>query len=175
MRRCDWPMRLTKATVVLVRMAIAAEAAVLAGGCQRAPLPTSREGRALYAENGCANCHGDKGYGDGVVAATLDPRPRDFRDVAAFKNGFDVAAIATTLATGMLVDAPGAPRESGASTHHQEGTPYFSGTLGEATAAPRESGASTHHQQGMPRFSHLSDVERQSLALYVMSLRGSSR
>ena len=115
--------------------------------CQQAALPTAREGRVLYGDNGCASCHGEKGYGDGSVAATLEPKPRDFRDVSAFKNGFDVQAIATTIAEGILQHA--AP----------------------ATGA---TGAPVHHQQGMPKFPHLSDVERQSLALYVMSLHSQS-
>lgn len=115
--------------------------------CRPAELPTAREGRVLYGDNGCASCHGEKGYGDGTVAATLEPKPRDFRDVSAFKNGFDVQAIATTIAEGILQHA--AP----------------------ATGA---TGAPVHHQQGMPKFPHLSDVERQSLALYVMSLHSQS-
>ena len=123
--------------------------AIAAGtACAQAPLPTVREGRSLYAENGCASCHGATGRGDGPTSATLEPKPRDFHDAAAFKNGFDVQAIATTIASGILVPAP-----------HGTG----------ATGAP------LHHEQGMPKFPHLSEIERQSLALYVMSLRGSSR
>jgi high-affinity iron transporter len=59
------------------------------------------EGKALYRENGCGTCHGASGHGDGPVAKTLDPRPRDFRDQAAFKNGIDVGAIARTIETGV--------------------------------------------------------------------------
>jgi mono/diheme cytochrome c family protein len=117
------------------------------GACRPAELPTAREGRMLYADNGCASCHGEKGYGDGTVAATLEPKPRDFRDVRAFKNGFEVQAIATTIATGLQPS-----------------------TL----AASAVTGAAANHQQGMPKFPHLSDVERQSLALYVMSLHSQS-
>ncbi len=36
-----------------------------------------RKGEKIFAEN-CAVCHGPKGYGDGVTAATLNPRPKDF-------------------------------------------------------------------------------------------------
>ncbi|MBL8137642.1 MAG: c-type cytochrome [Acidobacteria bacterium] len=124
-------------------------ATVFAGAaCEQGPLPTQKEGRMLYAENGCASCHGPAGRGDGPVGQTLDPRPRDFQDVAAFKRGFDVEAIARTLATGILV--PAAPARG-------------------ATGAP------SHHQQGMPKFDHLSEVERQSLALYVISLHDPAR
>lgn len=129
-------------------LAVALAIGVSMAACAQAPLPTSREGRTLYGENGCASCHGHEGRGDGPVGATLDPRPRDFHDVAAFKNGFEVAAIAATIANGILVDVP----------------------------VPTGGGAPPlHHKQGMPRFDHLSEVERQSLALYVMSLRNQTR
>jgi len=102
----------------------------------------------LYAENGCASCHGPEGRGDGPVAHTLDPRPRDFHDAAAFKRGGEVEAIARTLATGIPVEAPPA---SG------------------VTGAPQR------HQQGIPKFDHLSENERQSLALFVISLHDPTR
>lgn len=63
--------------------------------------PSSSDGRALYRSNGCVSCHGPDGHGDGPIAPTLDPLPRDFRDSAAFKHGTDAAAIAQTLATGI--------------------------------------------------------------------------
>lgn len=132
----------------MVRIVVAVAGLLVMVACAGEPLPTAREGRTLYAENGCAGCHGATGRGDGTISATLDPRPRDFHDAGAFKNGFDVQAIAATIAQGILVHAPPA-----------------TGTTG----------APVHHQQGMPKFPHLSDVERQSLALYVMSLRGPSR
>lgn len=165
--------RLAGATVVLIGVAVAAASAVLASGCRRAPLPTSREGRALYAENGCASCHGHSGFGDGPVAATLEPRPRNFRDASAFKNGVDVQAIATTIADGIPVSAAPVP----------DRVPTYSGSLGPALGGPppapadrvAATGAPGQHQQGMPKFPHLSDVERQSLALYVISLRSQSR
>ncbi|GMV09413.1 MAG: hypothetical protein AMXMBFR55_11470 [Gemmatimonadota bacterium] len=68
------------------------------GGRNAAAVPG---GCALYRANGCASCHGADGRGDGPIAATLDPRPRDFRDARAFRNGIDTAAIAQTLATGI--------------------------------------------------------------------------
>jgi len=68
--------------------------------------------------------------------------------IVTFKRGFEMAAIAQTLATGILVAAP-------------EGT--------------GEGGAPLHHKQGMPKFDHLSETERQSLALYVMSLHNDTR
>lgn len=111
---------------------VAASAAALA--CGEAPRqPSAVEGKTLYRQNGCATCHGAGGHGDGPVGATLDPRPRDFRDEAAFKNGVDVAALAETIATGI----PQGGR--------------------------------------MPRFTHLTERERRSLALYIITLRDSSQ
>lgn len=75
---------------------------VLAGhGSGGAVDVAARDGAALYRSNGCASCHGKGGRGDGPVAATLAPPPRDFRDATAFRNGIDTAAIAQTLATGI--------------------------------------------------------------------------
>ena len=59
------------------------------------------QGKALFTRNGCAVCHGPEGRGDGQIAATLQPRPRDFRDPAAYKNGHSKAAIARTIQQGM--------------------------------------------------------------------------
>ena len=93
-------------------------------------LPAVEVGRDLYAENGCATCHGAEGHGDGPVGKTLAPTPRDFRDGAAFKAGRDEGAIARTIAQGF----------------NQAGSK-------------------------MPAFGHLSEQERRSLALFVISLR----
>ena len=39
-------------------------------------------GKALFIRNGCAVCHGNAGRGDGPVASSLKPPPRDFRDLS---------------------------------------------------------------------------------------------
>ncbi len=65
------------------------------------PAPSVATGQLLYAQNGCATCHGAQGHGDGPVGKTLDPRPRDFRDAVAFKNGTGVAAVADTIGAGI--------------------------------------------------------------------------
>lgn len=101
----------------------------IAGGTPVAVAPSIEEGRTIFTSDGCANCHGLTGHGDGAIAKTLNPPPRDFRVAAAFKNGTDEAAIAQTLATGIP-----------------------------------NGGA-------MPLYAHLSERERRSLALYVISLR----
>ncbi len=63
------------------------------------------QGKALFIRNGCAVCHGPDGRGDGQIAASLRPPPRDFRDPAAYKNGHSQAAITRTIQKGM----PGTP------------------------------------------------------------------
>ena len=40
------------------------------------------QGELLYREKGCANCHGEKGDGDGPLSAGLNPKPVDFTDAA---------------------------------------------------------------------------------------------
>lgn len=40
-----------------------------------------REARSLF-QNLCSTCHGRDGRGDGVAAASLDPKPRDYTDKA---------------------------------------------------------------------------------------------
>lgn len=114
--------------------------------CSRTPEPSAEAGRDLYAQNGCASCHGPIGHGDGPVGRTLDTRPRDFRDASAFKQGTDITSIAETIATGVTGGLPG------------NGVPLYQ----------------RHHSQVMPQFDHLSEWERHSLALHVISLRNTT-
>lgn len=37
-------------------------------------------GKTLFASTGCVACHGETGMGDGVAAANLDPKPRQYSD-----------------------------------------------------------------------------------------------
>lgn len=104
--------------------------------------PSIEAGRDLYDFNGCASCHGRTGHGDGPAAATLPSKPADFRNPAQFHKGYTEDAIAKTL-------------EDGISIVHS--MPVLK---------------TTHHMLLMPKFDHLSDSERRSLALYVLSMRG---
>ncbi len=62
--------------------------------------PQSLEaGRKVYSAN-CASCHGDKGDGNGVVGASLNPKPRNFIS-GKFKNGSDLDSIKKTIKNGM--------------------------------------------------------------------------
>lgn len=80
------------------------------GACARqAPPPPDpdaeiRAGEWLYAITGCASCHGTGGRGDGPLAKTLKPPPRDFRHAEAFKNGTGLDEVAQTIANGLTRD-----------------------------------------------------------------------
>ena len=66
-------------------------------------------GKLLYDRYGCAVCHGTEGRGDGPVALSLNTRPRDFRDVEAFKNGRSLGAISETIRAGVMGQGVGMP------------------------------------------------------------------
>jgi len=114
---------------------------VFLAGCS-AQAPSVVEGQSLYRANGCAGCHGSSGHGDGPLAATLPSSPPDLRYPASFIKGTSESDIAKTLAEGISNSQGTVPQ-----LHH------------------------THHELSMPRFAHLSEHERRSIALYVISLR----
>ena len=117
------------AVTMPMRRVTFAVALLSAMACARSETPTLEAGRTLYAENGCASCHGAQGHGDGPIAKTLDRKPRDFRVTADYKIGADTASVVWVLTNGLMVG-------------------------GE-----------------MPPFAHLTDVEKHSLALFVVSLQ----
>ena len=57
-------------------------------------------GRRLYAEHGCAVCHGAAGHGDGPSAKRLDVPPRDLSDPGAYKQGSSESDIAASIRNG---------------------------------------------------------------------------
>lgn len=57
------------------------------------------KGRASFGRN-CSACHGEKGAGDGIAAAALSPKPRNF-GTERFKNGSKPAQIFETLKKGV--------------------------------------------------------------------------
>lgn len=57
-------------------------------------------GRQLFASGGCASCHGNEGRGDGLAAASLPIKPRNFT-AGRFHRGSSTTDIYTTLATGL--------------------------------------------------------------------------
>lgn len=89
-------------TARLAALTIGALLLATRAGAAAAPRKTPElleKGRASFARN-CSACHGDKGAGDGIAAASLNPRPRNFM-TDAFKNGAKPAQIFATLGKGI--------------------------------------------------------------------------
>ena len=57
------------------------------------------KGKAAYEMN-CIACHGVKGEGDGVAAAAMNPKPRNFAK-ETFKYGSSVEEIFVTITNGV--------------------------------------------------------------------------
>ncbi len=57
-------------------------------------------GKAVYAQT-CATCHGPDGKGDGPGGLGLTPKPRNFTEQAAWKNGTRLEDIYRTLDEGI--------------------------------------------------------------------------
>lgn len=57
-------------------------------------------GKQLF-DGSCAMCHGATGKGDGVAAAALTPRPRDFSKAQGWKVGYTMADLYTVLSEGV--------------------------------------------------------------------------
>lgn len=74
------------------------------------------KGQALYKRYGCAVCHGREGHGNGQIARTLNPRPRDFHKVDEYKYGRSIEAITRTIEKGTInergMGMPGYPQIS---------------------------------------------------------------
>jgi high-affinity iron transporter len=72
------------------------------------------QGQALYKRYGCAVCHGRMGNGNGQIARTLNPRPRDFNNVRDYKYGRSIDAITRTIGKGTIneqgMGMPGYPQ-----------------------------------------------------------------
>lgn len=58
------------------------------------------KGQTLFVAQ-CVSCHGDKGHGDGVASASLNPKPRNFAVADGWKNGRKVSNIFMTLTKGL--------------------------------------------------------------------------
>jgi caa(3)-type oxidase subunit IV len=49
----------------------------------------------------CVVCHGAEGLGNGVAAAALNPKPRNFHEASGWKNGRKPTEVFNTLKTGL--------------------------------------------------------------------------
>ncbi len=83
---------------------IAGATALLASAAHAGPPPRKTPelleiGRVSFKLN-CASCHGPRGEGDGVSAASLDPKPRNFV-TEPLQHGATVAQIFRTLGEGV--------------------------------------------------------------------------
>jgi caa(3)-type oxidase subunit IV len=57
-------------------------------------------GKELFAAQ-CTSCHGVNGMGDGLAAAALNPKPRNFHATVGWKNGHKPSQIFKTLKEGI--------------------------------------------------------------------------
>ncbi len=69
-------------------------------GGAASPSEAAARGEMLYSRSGCAVCHGPEGRGDGLGAAGLVTKPRDFSQPAAFRSARTVEALAEAIAKG---------------------------------------------------------------------------
>ena len=58
------------------------------------------KGKSLF-ETTCSSCHGTEGKGDGIAGKTLNPLPRNFTDLAGWKNGPAFSKMYKTLQEGL--------------------------------------------------------------------------
>ncbi|MEZ0372111.1 MAG: cytochrome c [Candidatus Sericytochromatia bacterium] len=91
--------------------ALSGPAAQAQGGAdllkQVQPTPEAlKTGETLFTAN-CVSCHGPQGKGDGLAAAALTPKPRNFHAKTGWKNGQDFAGMFKTLEEGVPGSAMG--------------------------------------------------------------------
>ncbi|MBK8978375.1 MAG: c-type cytochrome [Planctomycetes bacterium] len=60
--------------------------------------PALKEAKTTF-KTVCASCHGERGHGDGIAAATLDPKPRNYSD-ATWQDSVDDAHIKKVIVEG---------------------------------------------------------------------------
>ncbi len=116
------------------RLVASAVLLVTCAACSVERTPTAVHGRALYAENGCINCHGANGRGDGPVGKTLNPPPRNFTDDAAYKFGRDETSIAATPARGLETEGSKMPAFAHLNEEERRSLALFVISLHDSTA-----------------------------------------
>lgn len=80
---------------------------LLASAC--GPGSDVSNGRELYLSYGCAACHGVTGDGSGPAAGLAHVKPRDLRNVDAFRGSRTIEGIASTIAFGVADGRTGMP------------------------------------------------------------------
>jgi mono/diheme cytochrome c family protein len=88
------PIRLVASAAALLWATGAA-----AGSPPRKTAEIVAKGKASFEIN-CASCHGNKGLGDGVAAAALDPKPRNLV-TGTYKQGAKPEQVFATLGKGV--------------------------------------------------------------------------
>jgi len=68
-----------------------------------------KSGRELYLAYGCAACHGANADGRGPASGLAHVKPRDLTNLAAYRSGSTVEAIANTIAFGVAEGRTGMP------------------------------------------------------------------
>jgi len=101
MRTLDTPRRSAFSTRIIALVALVA----LSCG----PGREVSSGRELYLAYGCAACHGELGDGRGPAAALSHTKPRDLRDLAAYRSSSTTEGIASTIAFGVAEGRTGMP------------------------------------------------------------------
>jgi mono/diheme cytochrome c family protein len=72
------------------------------GGAAPAASEAASEAKRLYGTV-CATCHGETGRGDGMAAANLNPKPRNYSDAAWQASVTDAEIRKTILEGGLAV------------------------------------------------------------------------
>lgn len=58
-------------------------------------------GKQLFLNNNCNGCHGETGHGDGPAGQALNPKPRIFKDIYAYRKGHSEDQITAMLEFGL--------------------------------------------------------------------------
>jgi high-affinity iron transporter len=143
----------------------------------RAPDPASAA--PLYAAR-CASCHGAQGFGDGVAAATLDPRPSDFHD-ARRASARSVYALYNTITLGVTGTAM--PAFSQLNADQRWALAFYVSQLASTDAQRDEGRAAWEAGEGKARFTGLgalvtmtpSEARAQGLEAVLAYLRSAPR
>lgn len=66
------------------------------------PMPAeAAQGKEIYIAQNCNGCHGETGHGDGPAGQALNPKPRNYRDIYAYRKGNSLDQIAAMLEFGL--------------------------------------------------------------------------